>query len=73
MRGNGAAPAVPGLQSTYSSPMSDCGRMAQCASVWKGAKRLSVTAMITAAFLAAVTQREWMLPTLAPAMRTSSP
>jgi hypothetical protein len=37
--GRAAALAVPGVQSTYSSPMSDCGRIVQVASSWKGAKR----------------------------------
>ena len=64
--------AVPGLQSTYSSPISDCGRIAQVASAWKGVKRASLIEIVTAA-LSTVTPSPVMLPTLAPAMRTSSP
>ena len=29
---------LPGLHSTYFSPISDCGRIVQCASLWNGLK-----------------------------------
>ena len=42
---------VPGLQSTYSSPISDCGRIAQVALAWKGANAGSSMEIVTAARL----------------------
>ena len=64
---------VPGEQLTYSSPISDWGRIAHVALAWNGANPGSVIEIVTAAWLCLVTPSDWMLPTLAPAMRTSSP
>src|SRR5205085_7460074 len=74
---------VPGLQSTYLSPISDWGRIAQNALAWNGMNpRLSISS-VTAALLsvppvhgalrATHTSREVIVPTGAPAIRTSSP
>ena len=77
------AAAVPGLQSTYISPISDCGRIAQVALAWKGVNRPSSISSVTAALLsvpgrhgavcATHTSSDAIDPTGAPAIRTCSP
>ena len=77
------AAAVPGLQSTYISPISDCGRIAQVALVWNGANRESSISSVTAALFcvpgahgvlcATHTSSDAIDPTGAPATRTCSP
>src|SRR5216110_3028711 len=83
MRVSAGAAAVPGLQSTYISPISDWGRIAQVASAWNGVNRESLIASVTAALfmvpavhrglLAVHTSSEAIEPTGAPAIRTCSP
>ncbi len=83
MRGSAGALAVPGLQSTYFSPISDCGRIAQDALVWNGKNPGLVIVNVTAALLSVPggqgalrvvqTSSAPIVPTGAPAMRTSSP
>src|SRR5437763_10635516 len=85
---NGGVLAVPGLQSTYFSPISDCGRMAQKALAWNGVNPGLLTVKFTAALhplpgveheleapspLRSVTSVVAIVPTVAPAIRTSSP
>src|SRR5437764_15479007 len=83
MRVSAGAAAVPGLQSTYISPISDWGRIAHVASAWNGVKRESLIASVTAAlFVVPAVQRALFAvhtssdaidPTGAPAIRTCSP
>ena len=46
---NGGVLAVPGVQSTYFSPISDCGRMAQNALAWNGVNPALLIVNVTAA------------------------
>ena len=72
---------MPGLQSTYISPISDWGRIAHVALAWKGVNRLSSISSVTAALLsvpgrhvcATHTSSDAIDPTGAPATRTCSP
>ena len=64
---------VPGVQSANVSPISDCGRIVQCASAWKGEKPSFWMFSTTAALLSGVRSSDWILPTFAPAIFTSSP
>src|SRR5579884_774982 len=88
MRCSGGVADVPGLQSMYFSPSSDCGRIAQNALAWKGVKPALLIVNVTAALqplpgteqelgapspLRSVTSVEPIVPTGAPAIRTSSP
>jgi hypothetical protein len=63
----------PGVHSTNFSPISDAGRIVQCASEWNGPKPDFWSSNTTAALFCGVTSSESTLPTLAPAIRTSSP
>src|SRR5437660_12879672 len=87
-RVSGGALAVPGVQSTYFSPISDWGRMAQNALVWNGVNPGLLIVNVTAALhplpgceqeageprpLRSVTSVVPIVPTVAPAIRTSSP
>ena len=62
-----------GVHSTKRSPISDCGRIVQVASVRKSLKPASVMSRTTAALLSGVTSSDWILPTLTPEILTSSP
>ena len=83
IRFRAGAAAVPGVQSTYISPISDWGLIAHVASAWKGVKRASLISSVTAALFwvpvahAAVcathTSSDAIEPTGAPAIRTCSP
>ena len=73
MRPSAGAAVVPGSQSTYISPISDWGRIAQVALAWNGANRASSIWSVTAAWLCLVTSSEAIEPTGAPATRTCSP
>ena len=73
MWASAGAAVVPGSQSTYISPISDWGRIAQVALVWNGVKRVSLIRSVTAARLFLVTSSEAIEPTGAPATRTCSP
>ena len=55
MRVSAGAAVVPGVQSTYISPISDWGRIAQVAFAWNGVNRLSLISSVTAAWLCLVT------------------
>ena len=73
MRSSGGDFDVPGLHSTNFSPISDCGRTVQLASLRNGANRMSSIFRTTAALLSGVTSIESISPTRAPATFTSSP
>ena len=62
-----------GEHSTKFSPISDWGRIVQCASVRKSWKPPLVMFRTIAAFLSLVTSSESTLPTFTPAIFTSSP
>ena len=76
-----------GWQSMYFSPISDCGRIVQLASVRKGVKPWLSIFMTTTALpgtacgpfsrlavsVSLETSTDWTVPTVAPAIRTSSP
>ena len=55
------------------SPISDCGRMRQVASLRQSWKSLSVMSRTIAAFLSFVTSSDAIWPTLTPAIFTSMP
>src|SRR3954453_9290936 len=71
--GSSGALNDPGVQSAKVSPISDCGRIVQWASLWKGEKPDLLMLRTTAAFLSGVTSSDSILPTFAPAIFTSSP
>ncbi len=73
--GNGwpAARGCVGVHSTNFSPISDCGRIVHSASERKSSKPARVIVRTTAAFWSSVTSSESILPTLTPAILTSSP
>ena len=62
-----------GEHSTYFSPISDCGRMRHDASERKSVKPALSISRTIAALLSGVTASESILPTLTPAILTSSP
>ena len=64
---------VPGSHSTNFSPISDCGRIVQPASLLQGVKSSLSMRSVTAAFSSSVTSSESTAPTTAPAIFTSSP
>ena len=61
------------MHSTNFSPISDCGRIVHVASLRKSWKPGSVMSSVIAAFLSGVTSSAPILPTLTPAIFTSSP
>ena len=74
--GAGGCPAgrgCVGVHSTNFSPISDCGRIVQLASLRKSWKPGSVMFRTTAALWSGVTSSDSIVPTLTPAILTSSP
>ena len=63
----------PGSHSTNFSPISDCGRIVQPASLLQGVKSSLSMRSVTAAFSSSVTSSVSTAPTTAPAIFTSSP
>ncbi len=75
-RGGALAPTARGcvgVHSTNFSPISDWGRMEHSASLRQPSKPGSVISMSTEAVCRGVTSRSLILPTLTPAIFTSSP
>ena len=62
-----------GVHSTKRSPMSDCGRIVHSASARKSSKPGRSMRSTTAALWSGVTSSDSILPTLTPAILTSSP
>ena len=71
--GSTGAAELPGEHSANVSPISDCGRIVQCALAWNGVKPASSIRRTTAALLSGVTWSDSIDPTFAPATFTSSP
>ncbi len=71
--GSPSALGCVGVHSTKRSPISDCGRIVQVASLRKSLKPGSVMSRTTAALLSLVTSRSEIRPTLTPEILTSSP